>query len=204
MGVAAAVLDQLLEKTNAPMKYLLLLLLTLATMAGAQTDFHAYLTTETLLDDGVVEKLTIVTSNLQFTIRPPREWSRQVNEPGQKIIFESQSGRSAITIQFTGNSPGQLPDEDTLRAQLLQANPGADIRQVSICPTSYKPGVFFDLVMQPAPGASMKARHAFVAEPAGQAEFVLSANSDEFDKSLIVFMATARSFRLEPIKPKEP
>jgi hypothetical protein len=64
--------------------------------------------------------------------------------------------------------------------------------------------VFFDLVMQPAPGASMKARHAFVAEPAGLAEFVLSANSDEFDKSLIVFMATARSFRLEPIKPKEP
>ncbi len=186
------------------MKLLLLLFLSLAAAARAQSDFHAYPGTEDLIEGGRVEKLTVVSSNLQFNVRLPKGWYRQVDEASRKIIFTSQSGRSAVTVQFTTNSPGTLPAEDILRAKALQAHPGAGILQYSVCPTSQRPGVFFDLVRVPAPQVVQKIRHAFVAQPAGQVEFVLSASDDEFEKNRLVFMAMLRAFRAEPLKPKQP
>jgi len=186
------------------MKLLLLLFLSLAAAAQAQSDFHAYSGTEDLIEGGRVDKLTVVCSNLQFNVRPPRGWFRQVDEASRKTIFTSPSGRSAVTIQFTTNSPGTLPAEDVLRAQVLQAHPGAGILQSSVCPTSYRPGVLFDLVLTPAPQVVQKIRHAFVAHPAGQAEFVLSASDDEFAKNRLVFMALLRAFRVEPLKARQP
>jgi hypothetical protein len=186
------------------MKPLLLLFLSLAAAARAQSGFHAYPGTEDLIEGGRVDKLTVVCSNLQFNVRPPKGWYRQVDEASRKIIFTSQSGRSAVTVQFTANSPGTLPAEDILRAQVLQAHPGAGILQYSVCPTSYRPGVFFDLARVPAPRVVQKIRHAFVPQPAGQVEFVLSASDDEFEKNRLVIMAMLRAFRMEPPKPKQP
>ena len=186
------------------MKLLLLIFFSLAAAARAQSDFHAYFGTEDLLEGGRVEKLTVVSSNLQFNIRPPKGWYRQVDESGRKIIFTDQSGKSAMTVQFTTNSPGTLPPRDILRAQALQAQPGAGIVQCAVCPTSQRPGLFFDLVRMPAPQLVQKVRHAFVAQPGGQVEFVLSASNDEFEKNKLVLMAVLRDFRAEPLKPKKP
>jgi hypothetical protein len=186
------------------MKLLLLLFLSLAATARAQSDFHAYPGTEDMMEGGRVEKLTVVTGNLQFSVRSPKGWYRQVDEASRKIIFTSPSGRSAVTVQFTTNSPGTLPEQDILRAKALQAHPGATILQSSVCPTSYRPGVLFDLVLTPAPQVVQKIRHAFVAHPAGQAEFVLSASDDEFAKNRLVFMALLRAFRVEPLKARQP
>jgi hypothetical protein len=187
------------------MRLLLLLFLSLAVDARAQSDFHAYLGTENLIEGSQVEKLTVVSGNLQFNILPPgRSWSRQVDEAGRKIIFTSQSGRSAVTVQFTTNSPGTLPEEDILRAQVLRSHPGAGILQRSVCPTSRQPGVFYDLVRVPAPQVMQKIRHAFVSQPAGEVEFVLAASDDEFDKNKLAIMAMLRAFRADPLKPKQP
>lgn len=186
------------------MKLLLLLSLSLAAAAQAQSDFHAYSGTEDLIEGGRVDKLTVVCSNLQFNVRPPKGWFRQVDEASRKIIFTSPSGRSAVTIQFTTNSPGTLPAEDVLRAQALQAHPGAGILQSSVCPTGYRPGVFFDLTRVPAPQVVQKIRHAFVAQPLGQVEFVLSSSDDEFRKNSSIVMAMLGAFRVQPLKPKQP
>jgi hypothetical protein len=97
-----------------------------------------------------------------------------------------------------------LPDEDTLRAQILQEHPGASIVRSSVCPTSYRPGLLFDLVLVPTPDVVMRMRHAFVAGPAGEVEFILSASSDEYDKNCYVVMAMLRAFRVEKLKPNEP
>jgi hypothetical protein len=185
------------------MKLLPLLFLSLTAAARAQGDFHAYSGTEDLIEGGRVEKLTVVSSNLQFNVRPPKGWYRQVDEASRKIIFTDQSGQSAVTVQFTTNFPGTLPAQDILRAQVLQAHPGASILQYSVCPTSYRPGALFDLVRAPAPHVVQKIRHAYVAQPAGQVEFVLSASDDEFEKDRLIFMALARAFRVEP-KPHQP
>ena len=186
------------------MKLLPLLFLSLAAAARAQSDFHVYSGTEDLIEGGRVDKLTVVYSNLQFNVRPPMGWYRQVDEASRKIIFTAQSGRSAVTVQFTSGSPGTLPAEDILRAQALQAHPGAGILQHSVCPTSYRPGVFFDLVRMPAPQVVQKIRHAFVAQPAGGVEFVLTASDDEFRQNSSVLMAMLGAFRAQPLKPKQP
>jgi len=186
------------------MKLLLLLFLSLAAAARAQSDFHAYAGTEVLLEGGQVDKLTVVRGNLQFNIRPPKGWSHQVDEASQKIIFTAKSGKSAVTIQFTTHSPGTLPAADVLRTQALQAHPGAGLVQSAVCPTSDRPGLFFDLVRVPAPQVVQKIRHAYVAQPAGQVEFVLAASDDEFEKNKLVLMGMLRAFRVEPLKPKKP
>jgi hypothetical protein len=186
------------------MKLLLFLFLSLAAAAQAQSGFHAYPGAEDLIEGGRVDKLTVVYSNLQFNVRPPKGWYRQVDEASRKIVFTAQSGRSAVTVQFTANSPGALPAKDVLRAQALQAHPGAAILQCSVCPTGCRPGVFFDLVRVPAPQVVQKIRHAFVAQPVGGVEFVLSASDDEFKRNSSVFMAMLGAFRVEPLKPKVP
>src|SRR5271167_4401688 len=97
------------------LKLLLLLGLSLAAAARAQSGFRVYTGTEDLIEGGTVEKLTVVTRNRQFNIRPPKNWSRQVDEAARKIIFIDSSGRTAVTVQFTSNSPGSLPAKDVLR-----------------------------------------------------------------------------------------
>ena len=186
------------------MKPLLLLFLSLAATARGQSDFHAYPGTEKPRDGGRLDDLTVVSSNLQYKVLPPKGWFRQLDEASRKIIFTSPSGRSAVTIQLTTNSPGKLPEEDILRAQVLQAHPGAKILQYSVFATGDRPGVFFDLERAPAPQVVLKIRHAFMAQPAGLVEFVLSASDDEFDKNISLIMGMSRGFRVEPLKAKEP
>ena len=186
------------------MRLFLLLWVSLAIPLRAQNDFHACFGTETMIEGGQVEKLTVVNSNLMFTIRPPKGWYRQMDDASRKIMFTAPSGKSAVTIQFTTNSPGQLPPRDVLQEQAQQAHPGAGIVQCAVCPTSCQPGLFFDLVRMPDPGVLQRTRHAFVSQPAGQVEFVLSASDDEFDNYRNVIMAMLRDFRVEPLKHKRP
>jgi len=181
-----------------------LLLLCLALSAGAQSDFHALASTEYLLEGGQLEKLTVVTGNLQFNIRPPRDWSRCVDDAARRITFTSPSGQGAVTIQFTSNSPGTLPENDLLRTHLQQAHPGAGVYNTAVCPTSSRPGVFFDLAGVPAPHVVQKIRHAFVPGPSGVVEFVLSASNEEFDKDRLALMAMLGAFRVDPIKTRQP
>jgi hypothetical protein len=184
------------------MKYFLPLLLSLALGAQAQTDFNAYSGTEESLEGGWVPKLTIVTRDFQFNISPPRGWACQQDAPSRKLVFTSASGRSAITIQFTARSPRTLPDNDVLREEVLRAHPGSGILQTAMCPTSYQAGVFFDLVLMPSPGNILKVRHAYVPGPAGEVEFILSANADEFDQNRVFLMSMLRSYRVSSIRPR--
>jgi hypothetical protein len=186
------------------LKLLLLLGLLLPAAARAQSSFHVYPGMENLIESSPMETLTVVSSNLQFNLRPPRGWSHQVDETDHKIIFTAQSGRSAVTVQFTTNSPGTLPAEDILRARVLQAHPGAGIVHSGVCPTGYRPGVYFDLLRVPAPGLVQRIRHAYVTQPAGQVEFVMAASDDEFERGKVAMMNTAGAFRVAPLKPKQP
>jgi hypothetical protein len=180
--------------------FFLLFLSVVAATAARGADFLVRLGSEDMVEGGRIEKMTVITSNRQFNIFPPKNWSRQVNDASRKIIFTSPSGKSAVTVWFSANSPGQLPPPDQLRDQALQAHPGAGISPPLVCPTSFQPGVFFDLVRLPAPNVVQKIRHAFVPGPLGVEEFVLTSSGDEFDQNRLVFMAIARSFRVEPPK----
>jgi len=187
------------------MKLLLLLCLSLAATTRGQGDFQVYSGTENLIEGSRVDTLTVVSGNQQFKLRPPpRSWSHQEDNSGRKIIFTDQSGRSALTLQFTASSPGKLPGDDILQAQALQAHPGAQLVQKAVCPTGYQPGVLFDLVRVPAPGIVQRIRHAFVAQPAGQVEFVLVASDDEFGKGKLAITDMLGSFHVAPPKPKGP
>lgn len=181
------------------LKWILLLFLALPIAARAEGDFRVYSGTEVMIEGGKVDKMSVVMNNYQFNIRPPKGWYREVEESSRKIIFKSPSGKSALTVFFTTNSPDQLPDESELRTRVLHDHAGAGVAQYSVCPTAYRPGVLFDLVHIPAPGVVQKIRHAFLPEPAGTTEIVLTASEDEFEKYKQVFMATARAFRVDRV-----
>ncbi len=168
--------------------------------AQAQSDFRAYSSSEVMLEGGRVDKLIAVTGNFQFSFQPPRGWYRQVEDSNRKITFSSASRKSALTVQFTTNSPGTLPETDTLRAQVLREHPGASVIQSTVCPGGDHPGLLFDLVSLPAPRVVEKYRHAFMPEPIGTVEICLSASDDEFDKDKYIFMAAARGLRAQRLK----
>jgi hypothetical protein len=185
------------------MKFALLFSLSLAVAAQAQAGIQVYPGTEDLIEGGRVEKLTVVSSPWQFDLRPPRGWYRQVDEGGQKIIFTAPSSKSAVIVQFTTNSPGALPPQDTLKAGALLAHPGAAIVQYAACPTGYHPGAMIDLVRVAAPKVVQRMRHAYVAVPYGEVEFILNASDDEFDNNRVIFMGMLRDFRVQQLKQKQ-
>lgn len=184
------------------MKWILALFFSLAATVHAQGDFRVCFSSEVLLEGGRVDKLIVVTSNLQFNIRPPKNWYREVEESSRRITFTSPSGKSALAVQFRTNSPGILPDAADLRAQVLRDHAGAGVVQRAICPSGYRPGVLFDLVRVPAPQVVQRTRHAFVAEPGGRAEFILTSSDDEFQKNSSIFMDVVRDFRVDQIEHK--
>jgi len=184
------------------MKLLLLIFLTGVTAAQASDSFHAYVSSTNLIEGGQVETMILVTPRLQTTLRPPRNWSHQVDELQQRVTFENRSGQSALIVQFTTNSPGALPDKELLKERVLGEHPGSGILQYSVCATSSGPGVFFDLVRMPAPHVMLLMRQAFIALPSGQAEVTLSASDDEFATGRTVMMGLLNSFRDVAVKPK--
>jgi hypothetical protein len=186
------------------LKLLLLFCFSVAVAAPGQSDFHVYAGTENLIEDGPVAKLTVVSGNLQFNLRPPKDWSSRADEAGHKIVFTDESGRSALTVQFTTNSPGTLPSKDVLQAQAQRAHPGFNIVASGVCPTSYQPGLYFDLVRVAGPGLVQRTRHAFVTQPAGQVEFVLVGTDDEFGLGKPAITGMLSAFRAAPLKPKQP
>jgi hypothetical protein len=164
--------------------------------------FHAYAGSTNLIEGGKVETLVLIKGKEQFTLRPPKGWYRQVMESQQRITFQDKSGKSALIVQFTTNSPGTLPDKQVLQSRVLAEHPHSGILQYNFCPTSSGPGVFFDLVCMPVPESVLKIRHAFVALPEGEAEFTLSASDDEFEKGRIVVMGMLSTFRTSQFKPQ--
>jgi hypothetical protein len=201
VGVAETLHNQLLTSTRMKLKWFFLLIASLA-VARAQGNFHAVCDSEVLLEGGRVDRLTVVSGDLKFQVRPPKDWSRHVDEAAHQVLFTSPSGNSALTVEFTTASPGVLPEDDALRQKVLRAHPGAGIVQKTVCPTGYRPGVLFDLVHLVAPHVVQKIRHAYVAEPAGNVEFVLSSSEDEYPKTQYIFMATAGAFRVDRLGQK--
>jgi hypothetical protein len=181
------------------LKWLVLFLFAAVSTVRAQGDFRVVTGTEVLLEGGKVEKMSVVISNYQFNVRPPRGWYRKVEEASREIVFTSPSGKSALTIRFTAFSPDALPEESVLRTRVLQDHAGAGIVQNTVCPTAYRPGMLFDLVRVPAPQVMQKIRHAYLPHPAGTTEMILVSSEDEYDKTKVIFMATARAFRVERI-----
>jgi len=89
-----------------------------------------------------------------------------------------------------------------LRTQVLRAHPGATVELYAVCSTNYRPGAYFDLMRVAAPGLVQRLRHAYVPQPAGQVEFILTASDDEFALGAPVVMDMLRAFGVTPIKPK--
>lgn len=177
-----------------------LLFLCVVLTAQGQVDFHAYLSSEEMIEGGRVDKMSIAISNLVFSLHPPRKWFREVDDPLQKIVFTAPTGKSAITVQFTTNSPGRLPDSDTLKAQALQAHPGAGFVQTGSLQTRSQSAVFFDLARMPAPGVVQRLCHAYVSDPLGVVEFTLASTDDEFLQRKQTLIGLLRSFNFQPAK----
>jgi hypothetical protein len=64
--------------------------------------------------------------------------------------------------------------------------------------------LFFDLALARAPDVVQKIRHAFVPEPDGEVEFILSASEQEFSKNARLMMVLLSGFRVDAPDAKEP
>ena len=132
--------------------------------------------------------------------RLPRGYAATVDNQAQSVVFKEDTGSIAITMRVTTNSPGQLPDDGTLRTNALAINPNENFLQMSSCATGYKPARFVDSIHSLDRFRSIRTRHAFVACPEGTVEFIFSSKDEDFDKGRVVFNLFLSSFRVEMIQ----
>jgi hypothetical protein len=190
-----------LSKPGLLVKLISLLILASSLAASAQTNFHAFESTETLIEGGTVQTLVVDTGREHLVTRLPRGFSAAVTYDTQSVLFKEDTGRIAITMCVTTNSPGRLPADDTLRSNALAANPGAAFLQISSCATGYRPARFIDSTVSLDPVRNIRTRHAFVPCPEGVVEFVISAKEQDFNnKGRVVFNLFLSSFRVETIE----
>jgi hypothetical protein len=182
------------------MKLASLLLFSFSLAAAGQISFRASDSYENLIEGGTAHTMVVDAGHEHLVTRLPRGYSATVANETQSVVFKENTGTIAITMRVTTNSPGVMPDEDTLRSFALAANPGAAVLQVSGCATGYKPARFVDTARSLDPARNIRTRHAFVACPEGMVEFMFSAKDQDFDKGRVVFNLFLSSFRVEIIK----
>jgi hypothetical protein len=184
---------------------LILASVSFAFASHAQDQFRAFASTVDMIEGGRVDTMVVVTGTERLTTRIPRGYAARVDVFEKSVIFtDKTNGAIAITLQVTTNSPGVMPDEDTMRDKALAANPGGSFLQLASCSTGYQPARFVDTFRRIAEGLSIKTRHAFIACPEGTVEFVLRANGEGFDQGRQVFNLLMSSFRMEQVKKPEP
>lgn len=174
--------------------------------ASAQVPFHAYDSTELLIEGGTVHTLIVDSGTERLTIRMPRGYFASVDKEDQSVVFKEDTGTTAITMRVTTNSPGATPDDDTLRAMALAIHPQENFLQLSSIPTGFKPAPFVDSIHGSDASHSVRSRHAFVACPDGLVEFIFSSKDEAFEDGRIVFNLFMSSFRVEKLitAPKKP
>lgn len=177
-----------------------LLLLCLASPVFAQ--FRVTPTTIDMVEGGKVHILVIVSGEQRFTLRQPAGFGFRVDPVNKSILFKSADEKTAISFQLTTNAPGQLPDQEVLRAKVTVQTPGAGIIQASTCSSGYKPGCFFDLVRILREGMSVRFRHVYVPGAEGMTEFVFATDNKDFESQRFIFSNFVNSFRLESAGPR--
>jgi hypothetical protein len=182
------------------MKLLVLVLVSFSLAAAGQTSFRAFDSYEVLIEGGTVHTLVVDAGREHLVTRMPRGYAATVDNQSQSVVFKESTGSIAITMRVTTNSPGVMPDDDTLRGLALAINPNENFLQVSSCATGYKPARFVDSVHSLDPLRTIRSRHAFVACPEGLVEFIYSSKNETFDKGRVDFNLFLSSFRVEVIK----
>jgi hypothetical protein len=189
------------------MKLVCLMFLSFSLAAAGQIPFRAFDSYEDLIEGGTAHTLVVDAGHQHLVTRLPRGYAATVANETQSVVFKEATGSIAITMRVTTNSPGVMPDEETLRSNALAANPGAAVLQVSSCATGYQPARFVDTARSLDPGRNIRTRHAFVACPEGIVEFMFSSKDQDFDKGRVVFNLFLSSFRVEiikaPVKPPQ-
>jgi hypothetical protein len=172
-----------------------LVLLSLCAPVFAQ--FRVVPATVEMLEGGKASVLMITSDQERFSLRQPPGFTFRVDAVNKSISFKSADEKTAITFQLTTNSPGTLPDAESLRDRALAETPGASIIYASTCSTGYRAGSFFDLVQVLRAGMSERFRHVFVPGPSGMAEFVFATDNSDFESKRFIFSGFLNSFRME-------
>jgi len=182
------------------MKLLCLFVASFSLAASGQTNFHAFESSEELIEGGTVHTLVVDAGREHLVVRVPRGYAATVENETQSVVFKDSTGSISVAMRVTTNSPGAMPEDETLRTNALAAEPGGSVLQTSSCATGYKPARFVDIIRSLDPKRSIRTRHAFVACPEGIVEFVFSSKDEAFDKGRVVFNLFLTSFRVDMIR----
>jgi hypothetical protein len=174
------------------------LVLALVSPAAAQPLFRVISSTVTSAEGGLVNVLLVQAGDEHFSLRIPKGYGTQVRLESRSIVFTSESGASAITMQVTTNYPGTLPKMEELRDLVAKKHPGASLVQSSSCISDYGSGLCFDLFQPTQNNLTVRIRDAYFSYPEGSFEFTLTCNSADYDKSRLSFAWLLNSFRLQP------
>jgi hypothetical protein len=159
--------------------------------------FRASDSYEEMIEGGTARTMVVEAGREHLVTRLPRGYAASVDNGGKSILFNEDTGAIAITLRVTTNSPGVMPDDDTLRTNALAADPGGAVIQVAGCATGYRPARFVDTTRGVDAIHNIRTRHAYVACPEGIVEFVLSTKDQDFEKGRVVFNLFLSSFRVE-------
>ena len=140
----------------------------------------------------------------RVTVRVPQGYGAQVKTNKQSVVFTDKDGVTAITLKFTADSPGAMPDDDALRNRAIAATPGLTNLDMTTCATGYTPAKEVDARRPVTSTLSLQVRHAFVACPEGLVEVICAANESAAADARDAYNAFMSSLRVEAVKKEDP
>jgi len=172
----------------------MLLVIGLASSALGQ-DFKVYPSYIGSSEGGRHSILMVEMDGAQFSIGSPKLYGSQVFPDTRTIVFTSTLVASVMTVHFTTNYPGKLPEQDQLRDEVAAKYPTASLVSSSSCFTDFGQGQCFELFLPTGDGLMLRMRDAYVSHPAGSVEFTFSCNGADYDKQKLFFSRLLNSFQ---------
>jgi hypothetical protein len=175
---------------------LIILLTVVPLSAWAGPDFKVTATTVEMTEGGADFILLVETDSRRFTLSIPKGYGSETQADTRTIVFTSDVGASAITVRFSTNYAGALPNADKLRDQVAASYRTASLVASSAASTGFGPALSFELYQPAGKGLMLRIRDVYASYAEGSVELTFSCNNNDFDKQKIGFMRLLNSFRL--------
>ena len=171
--------------------------------AAGQISFRAFDSYENLIEGGTVHTLVVDAGPQHLVTSVPRSYSATVENGTQSVLFKENTGSMSITMRVTTNSPGVLPDDDTLRGLALAINPDENFCNCPPAPPDTSPRALW--TPSAAWTRSAASGRAMSLSPARResSSSCSPPRDDAFDKGRVAFNLFLSSFRVEMIKERQ-
>lgn len=173
------------------MRYLKIMLLLGACLAGARAEISVVTNYEEIAERGRVVQYVVQSSGQRFQLSPPAGWQMDVEAGDNAIVFRNDKFGTIFRLKF---SPNSAPSSQDVDKAIMAKHPGARVAEKFQCVARDAAGLAMELEFAAADGSYYASRCGVLSYGDQQVEFSITGPAEGVRKSHIAWVTVLNSF----------